>query len=96
MKARVGAHHWLLLGILAQMPDMRMHIKMVSKLMYQHVVHIKPTPAVRILQGRGLVTYDETSGWVELTEDGAATQRQKGRAGVTHFVYVPREYMRQP
>lgn len=96
MNLRVGAQHWLILGILSQMPDTTMHIKMVGKLMYAHSPSIKPENAVNVLTAKGLVTYDKASGWVTLTEDGATRRRQNGRPEVIRFIHVPREYMRRP
>lgn len=81
-----------MLGILAQMPGMRMHIRIMSKLVYEYLPNNKPNYAVGVLAQRGLVDYDRETGWVTLTEAGATRQRQLGRPEVIRFVRVPRIY----
>lgn len=94
MRDRVAARHWILLGIIAQMPDMRIHVRLLTKLMYDHLSDARPGSTLKAMAVRGLIEQDGASEWIQLTEYGATRQRQTGRTEVIRFVRVPDKYIR--
>lgn len=94
MKERVGARHWLILGMLSQMPGEAMHIHILSSLAHAHCPGIPTRATVRVLEVKGLVEFSVSSLTVRLTELGATRRRQAGRPETSWFAYVPDAYVR--
>lgn len=95
MKERVGARHWLILGMLAQMPEQAMHIKMIGHLAHAYAPGVNVKPTINILLDKGLVMFHPETGIVLLTELGATRRRQSGRPDTPWFARVPDSFIRR-
>lgn len=95
MRERVGARHWLFLGMLAQMPGESMHLRSLSHLAHAISPGVNVKPTVEVLRQKELVTFNPQTQMVTLTERGATRRRQSGRPDTPYFARVPRQFMKQ-
>lgn len=94
MKERVGARHWLVLGMLAQMPGEAMHIRLLGRMATSYTPGVNVKPTVSILATKGLVTFNTETGIITLTEKGATRRRQQGRPDTPWFARIPESLIR--
>lgn len=95
MKERVGARHWIFLGILAQMPGEAIHLRQLSYLAHAFSPGVNVKPTIEVLRQKELVTFNPSTQMVALTERGATRRRQSGRPDTPHFARVPSQFIKQ-
>lgn len=93
MRERIGARHWLALGVLAQMPNQSIHLAAMGHLLHLVSPGTNTKPTVNLLETKGYVTFDRETKVIRLTELGATRRRQTGRIDTPWFIRVPDSFI---